>query len=102
MPRERERRIIFLSHAQSDAEAAKTLKTWLLLAFSNVQVFASSDWQSIEMGMDWYETIDRALRDSTLGILLVTENSIKRPWVNYELGALRAGRKRPFRSASAV
>jgi hypothetical protein len=95
MPRERERRIIFLSHAQSDFEAAKTLKDWLLYAFSNnVQVFASSDWQSIEMGMDWYETIDRALRDSTLGLLLITENSIQRPWVNYELGALRAARKK--------
>ena len=95
MTRERERRIIFLSHAQSDAEAAKLLKTWLLSAFgNNVQVFASSDWQSIEMGMNWYDTIDRALHDSALGIVLLTETSIKRPWVNYELGALRAGRKK--------
>jgi TIR domain len=95
MPKERERRTIFLSHAQSDAEAAKLLKKWLLSAFgSDVQVFVSSDWQSIEMGMNWYDTIDHALHDSMLGIVLLTENSIKRPWVTYELGALRAARKK--------
>jgi len=95
MPREREHKTIFLSHAQSDAEAANLFKSWLLLAFdNNVQVFASSDWHSIEMGMNWYETIDRALHDAALGIVLLSETSIKRPWVNYELGALRAGRKK--------
>jgi hypothetical protein len=37
----------------SDAEAASLFKSWLLLAFdNNVQVFASSDWQGIEMGVN--------------------------------------------------
>lgn len=93
--RERDHPAIFLSHAQADSDNAKKLKDWLISTFDNkVQVFASSDWQSIEPGKDWYETIDHALRDCTLGIILLTETSIQRPWVNYELGALRASNKR--------
>jgi hypothetical protein len=59
-----------------------------------LKIFASSDWQSLPPGVDWYNTIDKALRDCTLGIILVTEGSFNRPWINYELGALRyAGKK---------
>lgn len=86
-------RKIFLSHAQNDAEVASSLKVWLKSVFDNVNIFASSDAHSMEMGADWYNTIDRELRECTIGILLLTETSIKRPWINYELGALRLAKK---------
>src|SRR5438552_4069375 len=88
------RPLIFLSHAQFDAEAARDLKKWLQDTFKGgLDVFVSSDSRNIPMGVDWYNEIDEALKTCALGIILVSKNSVGRPWVGYELGALRIASK---------
>ena len=91
--RRESRRLIFLSHAQTDAVAARVLKSWLEETLK-VEVFVSSDSRNVPMGIDWYNEIDEALKVCTLGIILVTRDSIERRWVSYELGWLRAASKK--------
>src|ERR1035437_1327058 len=82
--------LIFLSHAQVDAGPAGALKQWLRDRFPGfLDVFASSDWESIEQGREWYDKIRDALSTCDLGLVLVTPNSIRRPWVSFEIGGLK-------------
>lgn len=80
---------IFISHAQSDAKLAAQLKLWLEQCFPRVvKVFVSSDWASVRMGTNWYSEVIQALKESALGLVLLTENSGGRPWINFEFGGL--------------
>ncbi|MGB7556140.1 MAG: toll/interleukin-1 receptor domain-containing protein, partial [Candidatus Korobacteraceae bacterium] len=84
------RHTIFLSHAKIDAGPALVLKQWLLDRFPGfLDVFVSSDFESIEQGREWYEKIRDALKACDLGLVLVTPNSIQRPWVSFEIGGLK-------------
>src|SRR5947209_4966435 len=89
--------VIFVSHAQRDAQAAEKLQEWLSSRFSeNAEVFVSSYWGSIEPGQEWYREIMTAIEKCKLGIVLVTKNSLNRPWVTYEVGALQLLKKKPI------
>ena len=41
-------------------------------------------------GRMWIQEIDKALKESKIGIILVTRENISRPWLNFEAGALYA------------
>jgi hypothetical protein len=88
--------LVFLSHAHCDADAAAELKKWLEddVFKDCLEVFTSSDSRDIPIGSDWYEAVDGALRTCTMGIVLITKKSVSRPWISYELGALRAASKK--------
>lgn len=45
----------------------------------------------IIQGKMWIREIDNALRDSKLGIILVTREDVSKPWLNFEAGALYKG-----------
>lgn len=47
----------------------------------------SSDSQSIPAGNSWLNKIDSALQRASLTLILCSERSIKRPWINFEAGA---------------
>lgn len=85
-------RLVFLSHTTADAPSARQLQEWLRKTLI-VEVFLSSDIESIELGEDWYEGIISALKNCAVGLILVTQNSVARPWVHFELGGLKLGRK---------
>lgn len=78
----------FVSHISEEAALAGRLKTALARDFLGfLEVFVSSDAESIAAGEDWLRSIEKALEKSTLLIILCSPSSIKRPWINFEAGA---------------
>jgi len=79
---------IFISHVSEEAGVATTLKEALSSDFLGlVDIFVSSDAQSIAAGEDWLHSIETALENSALLLILCSPQSIKRPWINFEAGA---------------
>lgn len=68
---------------------ALALQTALSRAFIGaVEVFVSSDDKSITLGADFEPTIREALGRAVYGLCLFTPQSLRRPWINIEFGAL--------------
>ncbi len=83
MPSER----LFISHVSEEAEVAAELKRALARDFLGMlDVFVSSDGESIAAGENWVSAVDRALHESKLLIILCSPMSLHRPWVNFEAG----------------
>jgi hypothetical protein len=53
-----------------------------------LDIFVSSDRKTIEAGQKWLEEIDKALKCAHLQIVLCSKESVGRPWVNFEAGAV--------------
>lgn len=43
---------------------------------------------NIESGAVWLERMNQALEESKIGIIVLTKESMKKPWVNFEAGAI--------------
>ena len=81
-------RQVFVSHVGEEAAVASRLKAALSRDFLGlVDVFVSSDADSIAAGEDWLQSIEQALKESALLVILCSPTSITRPWVNFEAGA---------------
>jgi TIR domain len=79
---------LFVSHISEELRLAAILKTHLSSDFLGlVEVFVSSDIESIAAGSNWLVDIERALREASVLIVLCSHSSVKRPWVNFEVGA---------------
>jgi hypothetical protein len=79
---------IFISHITEDAAVATRLKLQLLEDFlDQFTVFQSSDTESIAAGENWFSSISKAIRDSSLFVILCSPIAVTRPWVNFEAGA---------------
>ena len=79
---------IFISHITEDAAVAASLKQAMTEDFlGQLTVFLSSDTDSIAAGEEWFSSISRALRDSSIFIVLCSPMALERPWVNFEAGA---------------
>ena len=78
----------FISHITEEAGVAAKLKAALARDFLQMlDVFVSSDGESISAGDDWLKSIDNALQQSALMLILCSPSSIRRPWINFEAGA---------------
>src|SRR5262245_21249631 len=77
---------IFVSHISEEAERAAVLKTMLENDFAGVDVFASSGIDSIVAGQRWLDSIEEALQDAKIGLILCSKSSVQTPWVQFELG----------------
>jgi hypothetical protein len=79
---------IFISHASADTDIAVALQGWIRATFlGGVNVFVSSDGQSISPGDDWRGKIEEALREADMALVICTESSLSRPWLGFEAGA---------------
>lgn len=79
---------IFISHITPDRDLAALLKEKIEKHFLNlVNVFVSSDQESIKAGASWLDALQRALKTASLEIVLCSPASINRPWINFEAGA---------------
>jgi HEAT repeat protein len=79
---------IFISHITAERELAALLKEKIERHFLGlVDVFVSSDQESIKAGASWLDALQRALRTASLEIVLCSPASINRPWINFEAGA---------------
>lgn len=81
--------VVFISHITEEAGLAKILQSYLKEAFLGfVDIFVSSDGQSIRAGDRWFEKINESLQSAGLAMILCSPASIRRPWINFEAGAL--------------
>lgn len=81
--------VAFLTHsAHSDAELAAAIRTAIHRDFSGaVDVFVSSDPDSLPAGIHWMDELTAKLRQCRIQILLLSAESLQRPWIHFEAGA---------------
>jgi TIR domain len=68
--------------------AAKAIDQWLPKLVPEIKVFYS---EQIQKGSVWFGVIAEQLRHADAGLICVTAESVRSPWLNYEAGVL-AGR----------
>ncbi len=84
-----ERPVIFVSHIHEERSLALSLKTAIETEFSGlIDIFVSSDGESIPAGANFLSHIETALQKCTAFICLVSPKSVNRNWINFELGAV--------------
>jgi hypothetical protein len=79
---------VFISHISDETEIAKHLKRRLDADFLGMlEIFVSSDRQTIQAGQKWLDQVDSALKAADVQMVLCSKASVGRPWVNFEAGA---------------
>ncbi len=83
--------VFFISHASEDKAQAQIYKNILEEGFKKdlntaIEVFVSTAPSAIRIGREWFDTVVTKLDKSDALIVLVTPNSIDRPWVWFEVG----------------
>ena len=78
---------VFFSHAAEDAPALARLKE-LFEAHTDgaVQVFLSSDGESIPFGRNWVKRMEEALQQAGMMVVFVTPASVHSKWIYFEAG----------------
>lgn len=80
--------VVFISHISEEQEIAQALKKLVEASFLGlIEVFVSSDPNSIKLGGRWLDNITSALKVCKVEIIIASPASVKRPWVNFEAGA---------------
>lgn len=88
--------LVFISHITEEQTIAEALKAVLEPPFIGMMdVFVSSDPKSIRLGNKWRQEITDALKRCAVEIVIASPESVKRPWVNFEAGAVWI-RERPI------
>jgi hypothetical protein len=82
-----EKPVVFFSHSSKDSEALKRLKDrFVELTADTIEVFLSSDGQSIRLGKNWLARVEEALKGAKVMFVFLTPNSMASPWVYFESG----------------
>ncbi len=80
--------LVFISHITTEKEIAIALKGLVEQAFLGmVDVFVSSDPNSIAMGGRWLNDITYGLKTCVIEIVLAGPLTVTCPWINFEAGA---------------
>ncbi len=83
-----EKQIIFISHITEEKELALSLKQLIEDKFLGmVEIFVSSDENSIRLGQEWLVNITENLRSCCIELILCSPASVNRSWINFEAGA---------------
>lgn len=80
--------MLFISHITEEKDLALAFKDLVEKHFLGMlEVFVSSDENSIGMGQRWLDNITNALKSCSVEVILCSPQSIRRPWINFEAGA---------------
>src|SRR2546423_6719311 len=80
--------LVFISHISDEREIAIEFKSLIEEHFLGlIDVFVSSDGQSIKMGQKWLDHVSEELKQCNVEIVICSPMSITRPWINFEAGA---------------
>lgn len=86
---------VFISHIHSEANIAIWLKETISKALlGGINFFVSSDRVAIVGGDRWLNKIEEALKEAPIVLVLCSEQSIYRPWINFEAGGAWIAGKR--------
>jgi len=78
---------VFISWSGKKSElAAKELCTWLSYIFQSIEFWMSKD--SIPAGSRWYNVLSSTLEQIDFGIVVLTKENLKSPWIFFEAGAI--------------
>lgn len=81
------KKTIFLSHASEDRDLAKALQNAIEEAFPEAfNIFNAFEANSIAPSDDWLAKLRSAIHDSSYVLVLLTRNSLDRPWIYWETG----------------
>jgi len=79
--------VIFISHSSKDKAPLAILKDLLQTKTANtLDVFLSSDGQSIPFGRNWVHELEQALKDTSIMFIVVSPNSVYSKWIYFESG----------------
>src|ERR1700733_14437340 len=88
---------VFISHFTGEKRLAEKLQDLLKMVFGDqLQVFRSSDAESISTGEGQYAAILNALGAADVIVVLLSSESARRPWVAFESGYALGKRARLF------
>lgn len=78
---------VFFSHSSHDQRPLARLKElFLAKTGGSIDVFLSSDGQSIPFGQNWVYSVEQALVQAKLMLVFVTPNSVRSNWLYFESG----------------
>lgn len=78
---------LFLSWSGSLSNSiAKEMKAWLQVSLQHVKPFMSEE--DIAKGTKWNHEISSVLEKSQIGIICLTKENVKEPWIMFEAGAI--------------
>lgn len=82
-------KLVFLSHITEEKDLAKIIKDAIEDEFAGfVNVFVSSDGETIKAGQNFLKVIEEGLVDCIAAIYLISPVSVQRSWISFELGAV--------------
>jgi len=79
--------LIFISHAAANSRLAGAFAEALMAARGDVKTFVASRPGDLRADKDWLRGIERAVQDADAYVVVLTPESVLRPWVNFEFGA---------------
>jgi hypothetical protein len=78
---------VFFSHSRKDKDALVRLKALFTeKTGSSIEVFLSSDGQSIPLGRNWVHAVELGLNRAKLMFVFVTPSSLRSDWLYFESG----------------
>lgn len=81
---------VFLSWSgQKSKEVANLLSAWLCCVIQASRPWIST--RDLDRGSLWFGEINDQLKDTTVGIICLTQENKARPWILFEAGALAKG-----------
>lgn len=81
---------VFLSWSgQRSKEVANLLSDWLCCVIQAARPWVST--RDLDRGSLWFGEINDQLKDTTVGIICLTQENKGRPWILFEAGALAKG-----------
>jgi hypothetical protein len=80
---------IFISFIHEEERYAQAIQRFLREALpeSKLDVFVASDKWAIYAGEEWLDRIFQELKSAKVVLLILSQDSVTRPWVNFEAGA---------------
>lgn len=82
-----EKPTIFFSHSSKDRHTLLRLKNMIAEKTGNtIEIFLSSDGESIPLGKNWVYRIEEALKKTKLMFIFITTNSLQSNWIYFEAG----------------
>lgn len=77
---------VFISFVHEERRVAETVQNFIEEVL-RVKTFVSCDRWSIFAGEQWLERVKNALESAKVVVLMLSGDSMVRPWVNFEAGA---------------
>jgi TIR domain len=78
---------IFFSHSSRDKASLVRLKDlFCLKTGGSINVFLSSDGQSIPLGRNWVHRVQEAMEQAAIMVAFITPNAIRSSWIYFESG----------------